>query len=82
MRTNRLALLLLLIASPAFAQQQPDTATLQRYLFEMQRARDERANEAVQWRAEVTRLIEEAAKLKAELDRLKAAPTPERSDGR
>jgi hypothetical protein len=63
----------MLIGAIAVAQQQqqpPDPATLQRYLVEMQRARDERANEAVMARAEAARLTDEVAKMKAQVTEL------------
>jgi hypothetical protein len=62
-------------------KQQTEADNQKRLFIEMQRARDERANEVIIYRAEVSRLTEDAAKSKARIEELekqlaeaKAAP--------
>lgn len=70
-----LALALTLLATPALAQQQPpDPATLQRAIAAIQQQRNAALDQAATFQIEAQRLADENAKLKAEIEALKAAP--------
>lgn len=65
-----------LLSFPAYAQQaqQPDPATLQRAIAAIQQQRNAALDQAATFQIEAQRLADENAKLKAEIEALKAAP--------
>lgn len=69
----RLCLLFILLATPAFAQQQtpPDPATLQRAIAAIQAQRNAALDQAASMQIEAQRLAEENTKLKSEIEALK-----------
>lgn len=64
-----------LLSFPAYAQQsqQPDPATLQRAITAIQQQRNAALDQAATFQIEAQRLADENAKLKAEIEALKAA---------
>lgn len=63
---------LLLLATPAIAQQQPpDQATMQRAIAAIQAQRNAALDQAASIQVEAQRLADENAKLKAEIEALK-----------
>ena len=68
----RLAILLSLLVTPAFAQQQPpDPATLQRAIAAIQAQRNAALDQAASMQIEAQRLAEDNQKLRAEIESLK-----------
>ena len=74
---NRLAVLLALIATPAIAEQQPESETMQRILGAIQNQRNAAQDQAAVAQAEAARLAGEVSKLKADIEALKN-PAPEK----
>lgn len=69
---RKLALIILLLASPAVAQQaQPDVTILQRIIPSLQAQRNEALDKAVLAEARAAQLAEEVQKLRAELEKSK-----------
>lgn len=66
-----LAAAVLLLISPAFAQQQPDPAFLQRVIPPLQQQRNEAYDKAALAEARAALLAEEVKRLQAELDKAK-----------
>lgn len=71
---KRLSLLLLLISSPALAQQQPDTAFMQRAITAIQTQRNAALDQAVLLQAKVDGLTEDLAKAQARIKELEPKP--------
>jgi len=74
---KKLAIIAILFASSAFAQQ-PDPTILQRVIPSLQQQRNEAMDKAALAEARAAQLAEEVQKLKAELERAKAIP-PDKS---
>ena len=62
----RIAMLIVMFAAPAFAQQPPDPASLQKAIVVLQQQRNVAMDQAAGVQVEAQRLTEENAKLKAE----------------
>lgn len=74
-----LAVALLLLASPALAQQQPDPAAMQKAIQALQAQRNAALDQAAGAQVQAATLAEENTKLKAQIEELKkkaAADTP------
>lgn len=71
---KRLALLLALLASPAFAQQQPDPALLQKVIGSMQAQRNQAQDTAAVAEARAAMLSDELAKAQARIKELEPKP--------
>lgn len=66
------AVILFMVMAPAFAQQQPpDPASLQKAIVVLQQQRNNAMDQAAGAQAEAMRLVDENAKLKAEIEALK-----------
>lgn len=73
---KRFAIAAALFAGPAFAQQQPDPAVIQRIIPSLQQQRNEAMDKAALAEARAAQLAEEVQKLKAELVKTKESTPP------
>lgn len=71
---SKASLLVLLVVSPALAQQQPDPAFLQKAIIAMQAQRNAAQDSAAAESARAAMLADEVARLNAELDKLRSEP--------
>jgi hypothetical protein len=72
------ALAIVLLATPAAAQQQPDSATLQRIIGVLSVQRNDAMNSAANAQVQAAALAEENAKLKAQVEELTKKAEPQK----